>query len=89
MTPAWSIAMADAVLTEEQMTELYERAIRFAREECQPDSCPIESDLVRCVQESLRIASEGTTILTYIPVLAMRRVRDCITAGSCETGASA
>lgn len=81
--------MDNAVLTTDEMSELYERAIRFAREECQPDSCPIESDLIRCVQESVKIASEDTTILTYIPVLAMRRVRECIKAGSCNTGASA
>lgn len=84
--------MTAGILTDDQMNEMYDRAIRFAREECHEGACPIESELISCVQQSVKEASTGTTILTYVPVLAMRRVRECIKAGSCgadATGATA
>lgn len=71
-------------LGDEQMEALIQRALRFAREDCPDGSCPIDSELIRCVEDSVAIASRGTSIDTYIPVLAMKRVRECIVAGSCD-----
>lgn len=71
-------------VTEAELEQLRQRAIRFAREECPAEFCPIESELIRCVDESVNAAAQNTRISTHIPILAMKRVRECIQAGTCN-----
>lgn len=67
-----------------QMEMLKFRTLRFAREECPEGLCPIDSELIRCVNESVAIAAHDSRLSNFVPVLAMRRVQGCIAAGTCD-----
>ncbi len=58
--------------------------VREATEECEPGACLVHSVLDACTRDAVtRLwASE---IRAYVPLLALRRVRACIRAGSCAT----
>lgn len=75
-------------LNDERMEQLNQRALRFAREECPVGACPIEPELIRCVDESVSLVARGTRVDTFIPVLAMKRVRECIAVGTCNLAGS-
>ena len=55
---------------------------REAQEECRDDRLPplVLDSCVREAVESLR----GSHITTFVPLLALRRVRACIRAGTCD-----
>ena len=55
---------------------------REAAEECQDDRLP---PLVfdHCVREAVA-SLRGSRITTFVPLLALRRVRACIRAGTCD-----
>ena len=55
---------------------------REAAEECRDDRLPplVLDSCVREAVESLR----GSHITTFVPLLALRRVRACIRAGTCD-----
>ena len=57
---------------------------REAAEECAPGTCPIAPVLERCVRDSVAELWDSR-IKTYVPLLALRRVRGCIRAGTCTT----
>lgn len=61
------------------------RAYRFARIECPTGACPIEPSLIECVNSAVQRASKGSVVDTYVPVLAMRIVQECISRGSCDS----
>ena len=56
--------------------------IREAKEECSDDLLPplVLDACVREAVESLR----GSQVTTFVPLLALRRVRACIRAGTCD-----
>ncbi len=57
---------------------------RLAREECPDGACPIEPVLKCCVHDAVaRLLSAGA-ITGYVPVLALKEVRNCIRAGTCD-----
>jgi hypothetical protein len=58
---------------------------REAEEECAPGACLVAPVLDRCVRESVS-AFEASRIRSYVPLLALRRVRCCIRAGRCDCG---
>ena len=58
---------------------------REAAEECSVDSCLVASVLDQCVEEAV-IDLWDSRVKTYVPLLALRRVRCCIRAGSCDCG---
>jgi hypothetical protein len=60
------------------------RVLREASEECPPGGCPIAPMLDRCVEEAVA-GLAGSRVTTYVPLLALRRVRSCIRAGTCDT----
>jgi hypothetical protein len=60
------------------------RVLREAREECPPERCPIAPMLDRCVEEAVA-GLGGSRVTTYVPLLALRRVRGCIRAGTCDS----
>ena len=57
---------------------------REAAEECAPGTCPIAPVLERCVRDSVAELWDSR-IETFVPLLALRRVRGCIRAGTCNT----
>ena len=59
------------------------RVKREAAQECPPDGCVLAPTLDRCVRESVS-ALWSSRVKTFVPLLALRRVRCCIRAGSCD-----
>ena len=57
---------------------------RAAAEECPPGVCPVAPVLDRCVRESVA-AFGASRVRTFVPLPALRRVRSCIRAGTCDT----
>ena len=55
---------------------------REAREECGEDQFPPLS-LDSCVSEAVQ-SLHGSRLTTFVPLLALRRVRSCIRAGTCD-----
>ena len=55
---------------------------REAAEECWDDRLP-PLVLDHCVRESVA-GLRGSRITTFVPLLALRRVRACIRAGTCD-----
>jgi hypothetical protein len=58
---------------------------REAAEECQDDRLP-PLVLDSCVRETVA-SLRGSHITTFVPFLALRRVRACIRAGTCDCDA--
>jgi hypothetical protein len=55
---------------------------REAAEECQDDQLsPLVLD--HCVREAVA-SLRGSHVTTFVPLLALRRVRACIRAGTCD-----
>ena len=54
---------------------------RVGREECAADH-PLSEGLEECVRESVH-ALAASQIKTFVPLLALRRVRACLRAGHC------
>lgn len=57
---------------------------RAAAEECPLNQCALAPMLDQCVRESVSDLW-GSRVRTYVPLLALRRVRCCIRAGRCDT----
>jgi hypothetical protein len=55
---------------------------REAAEECQDDRLP-PLVLDSCVREAVA-SLRGSHVTTFVPLLALRRVRACIRAGTCD-----
>jgi hypothetical protein len=54
-----------------------------AREECSGECCTLSASLDACVEQVVT-ALWPNRIRTYVPLLALREVRECIRAGTCE-----
>ena len=59
--------------------------LRSAKEECAPGLCSVHPILEECSVEAVETLWESP-VKTYVPLLALRRVRCCIRAGSCNCG---
>lgn len=57
---------------------------REAREECAGDCCAIASSLDSCVRQTVTRLWAGR-IRTFVPLLALRGVRECIRDGRCPS----
>jgi hypothetical protein len=55
---------------------------REAREECRDDQLP-SLMLDSCVREAVE-SLRDSRLTTFVPLLALRRVRACIRAGTCD-----
>jgi hypothetical protein len=55
---------------------------REAKEECRDDQLP-PLVLDSCVREAIASLC-GSRVTTFVPLLALRRVRACIRAGTCD-----
>jgi hypothetical protein len=58
-----------------------ERVRREATATCPPDLAPMLDDCVRQAVEELR----NSRVKTFVPLLALRRVKCCLRAGTCDT----
>jgi hypothetical protein len=66
------------------MSDIERMVQRLAREECPDGVCPIEPVLQSCVHDAVEHLFSASKITGYVPVLALKQVRDCIRAGTCE-----
>lgn len=66
------------------MSDIERMVQRLAREECAYGVCPIEPVLQRCVHDAVSQLLGTSQITGYVPVLALKQVRDCIRAGTCD-----
>jgi hypothetical protein len=57
---------------------------RLAREQCPDGAFPSEPVLAECVHDAVERLWRTRRITGYVPVLALRRVQDCIRSGTCE-----
>ena len=62
-----------------------ELVYRNALEECGPASCPVSPILERCVSESVESLLDAR-VTNHLSIFALRRVRCCIRAGTCDCG---
>jgi hypothetical protein len=76
-------------LGDQGFPEVLQMVERLAREECPDGACPIEPMLDRCVQETVTDLWHASRITRYVPVLALKQVRACMRAGTCEPGSPA
>ncbi len=58
---------------------------RGAAKECAPDACLIYPVLDACARDAVSDLWDSR-IKTFVPLLALRRVRCCIRAGRCDSG---
>ncbi len=66
------------------MLDVLQLVEREAREEYTDDCCTIASSLDSCVRQTV-ISLWPSRIRTFVPLLASRRVRECIRAGHCPS----
>lgn len=62
--------------------QLVSQIRRAALEECEATSCPIHPVLDLCASTAVA-RYQNSRIKTFVPLLALRQVRDCIRQGSC------
>ncbi len=58
------------------------RVMTMAIESCVDETCPIQAQLERCVDQALQ-SRWANPVKTYIPLLAFREVQECIRLGYC------
>ena len=59
---------------------------REARDRCPVGCCSLSAVLKPCVHHVVAELWQSSRITTFIPVLALRQVGDCIRAGTCQLG---
>ncbi len=62
------------------------RIMHAVEDECRPGHCQIAPMLERCARDAVDEMWDSR-VKTFVPLLAMRRVRGCIRAGTCDRGA--
>ena len=63
------------------------RVMTMAIEACVDETCPIQAQLERCVDQALQ-SRWSNPVKTYIPLLAFREVQECIRLGYCPEPAT-
>ncbi len=63
------------------------RLMTMVTELCADESCPIQSELERCVDQALH-SRWSNPVKTYVPLLAFREVQECIRLGYCPEPAT-
>jgi hypothetical protein len=62
-----------------------ELVFRAASEECPPESCLVAPFLEKCVSDSVE-AFLDVPVTSHVQIFALRHVRCCIRAGTCDCG---
>ena len=68
-------------LTKQDVIEL---VYRKSLEDCDGGTCSIAPILKSCVEQTVDSLWDDTTVKNFVPLLAMRGVKECIDRGSCE-----
>ncbi len=55
-----------------------------AHEMCPPDSCGLAPQLDECIDQVIAELADSP-VRSFVPLLALRRVKGCIRVGTCET----
>lgn len=63
--------------------EVVRRVLRAAMEDCDGGSYSIAWMLESCVESTVDTLWSETSVKNFVPLLAMRGVKDCIAAGEC------
>jgi hypothetical protein len=64
--------------------DVVELVFRKALEDCDGGTCSIAPVLESCVRQVVDSLWDHTSLKTYVPLLAMRGVKECIANGTCE-----
>ncbi len=70
-----------------ERAEAIDRVWRLIAEECSGDCCALASSLDECVQGVVASLWNASRVRTYVPLLALREVRECIRNGACHAEA--
>jgi hypothetical protein len=57
---------------------------RKSMEDCDGGSCSIAPILKSCVEQTVDKLWQDETLKNFVPLLAMKGVKDCIARGTCE-----
>lgn len=76
--------LADNVFSGEDrsMHDVIRLVVREASADCTGDCCALASQLDRCAQQEVRRLWRSR-IKTFVPLLALRGVQDCVRRGYC------
>ena len=66
----------------DEREQLFRQTRRAAREECVSGSCSIYPIIDLCALDAVE-TYQDSRIKTFVPLLAVRQVRDCIHADAC------
>jgi len=69
---------------ERSMLDIIQIVAREAKEECAGECCPLAASIDNCVQEVVTTLWPSR-IKAFVPLLALRRVRECIAEGRCPS----
>ena len=78
-----SIETNDQERSQEDIVQL---VFRTAMEDCDGGTCSIAPMLESCVRQTVDDLWDQTKLKTFVPLLAMRGVKDCIRNGTCQSG---
>lgn len=66
------------------MEEVIRSVTREAKEECDADCCALAGSLDTCARQTVA-ALWPSRVRSFVPLLALRGVRECISAGRCPS----
>lgn len=66
-----------------ELREAIDRVTRQIADECSGDCCDLAPSLATCVRDVVTSRWEASRIKTYVPLLALDDVRECIRTGVC------
>ena len=64
--------------------DVIQRVLRTSMEDCDGGTCSIAPVLEACVRQTVDKLWRTETLKNFVPLLAMKGVKDCIARGSCE-----
>lgn len=67
----------------QQLIAVNARVYAMVAADCHDDTCPIQPVLDQCVEEAVLRYWSQATVTIFVPLLAVREVRECIRRGTC------
>lgn len=74
----------DEEMNHQGLRRMEQMVQQLARESCPDGACPIEPVLKQCVHDVVCSLWQECRVTSYVPVLTLKRVQDCIRAGTCD-----
>jgi hypothetical protein len=69
---------------EREFEDVVQTVWRAALDDCNGGTCAIAPILETCVRQTVDELWTRTNVKTFVPLLAIRGVKECIANGSCE-----